>query len=693
VHVICQSIGKNWGGAAALLLFAAAQWASVRGETYCVSTLGDDAADGRSEKTAWRTIAYAAKQAKAGDTVLVAPGDYGAEQVVFANSGEEGKPIVVKGHGGRPQLKSDDKDNGDAFLVSGKAYIHIEGFDIYGYGGSRIKITRSSHCQVRDVRCLGWGGCLNLFQGVEHSWVDSCYVEDTPWNAIMVLGTLPPTAPPSPNNTVSNCTVVRPGHGSIDIHTNCPDTYMVGCVTRERGKEKSGKPSTAGFYVHNAPMARPRLIGNASTAVWSFTCLGVFDGLMADNLLYGTLGWGITNERSSENAGVVLTDEKQMLFTGRNVIADNICFDVPKRPAFQCYGSKDNVLVRNYADGKSGKNPPGDPDYDCDFYRGAESTGNAIVDPINGHETIRVRRGTYELRFTPGFDAAGTRYRLSGDKTAEAAFGPDGAAFGVLAAGNYALETNAPGTDPGAPQYLRAAPLVEVEGGAVLVWRDRSADETGFVVERRQEGEKEYKELAKVAANATRYIDKEIGRKKACYRVRSVRGDARSEPSNEDEVVRYGYWFTNRTGLAVDGFSAFAQVETGELKTLIVEKAKRVERKGDWEEGQSALELLETCTAPRTTEAKRGAAKGEAKVWLAASKPVTATLRWRAGSIRGHVEGEGEYTLELDTGGRKLKEAWLNCKPAKCAFDGAAKRARLEMSGSGYVEIALEERR
>lgn len=69
------------------------------------------------------------------------------------------------------------------------------------------------------------------------------------------------------------------------------------------------------------------------------------------------------------------------------------------------------------------------------------------------------------------------------------------------------------------------------------------------------------------------------------------------------------------------------------------------------------------------------------------------TLRWRAGTIRGHAEGEGEYTLQLDTGGRKLKNASFNGKPAKCAFDEVARRTRLELSGSGYIEIIMEEQR
>jgi len=60
---------------------------SVEGATYYVSTQGNDANDGLSERSAWRTISHAAKVAKVGNTVLVLPGDYGPERVVVANSG------------------------------------------------------------------------------------------------------------------------------------------------------------------------------------------------------------------------------------------------------------------------------------------------------------------------------------------------------------------------------------------------------------------------------------------------------------------------------------------------------------------------------------------------------------------------------------------------------------------------------
>jgi len=65
--------------------------------TYYVSTKGNDANDGLSKKTAWRTISHAAKTVKAGDVVIIEPGDYGTVNgVKFSNSGTRESPILVK---------------------------------------------------------------------------------------------------------------------------------------------------------------------------------------------------------------------------------------------------------------------------------------------------------------------------------------------------------------------------------------------------------------------------------------------------------------------------------------------------------------------------------------------------------------------------------------------------------------------
>ncbi|MCK4625099.1 MAG: right-handed parallel beta-helix repeat-containing protein [Phycisphaerae bacterium] len=655
--------------------------------TYYVSTGGDDTADGKSEKAAWRTIAHAARVARAGDTVLVGPGDYGDERVVFANSGKKGKPIVVKGHGGRPVLKNDD-GKGAAFQVEGKSYIHVEGFDITGYA-CPIRFTKgASYGLARGIRGIRPRSGIRITNDAHHCCIDSCYVSDSGWNGIMIYSDPGSMGrwkrKPCTFNTFSNCVVVRGGHSSFDVHTGCPDSYVVGCLAREKGKDYRGGTGACGFYLHNFDIDRMRVIGNAVTACyWGIALTGANDCLMAENTVCGN-SRGITLDRSSrwDKAG------NPAVPCDKNVIADNIIFDVMLTKnwvgGLRLYGAANNAFMRNYVE-------KGNRDYYCGRTKSGDSTGNAIADAMKGRESIQVHAdGNYTLSYNPGLWPVGTVFRLTDkdNKTVEKKMGPGGVSFGTLTLGTYTLQTIIPGKALPAPQYFRAAALPNIEGGAVIVWADCCTDETGFVLERKLSGQKDFKQIAKLNADTTRYMDKEVGRKKAAYRIRAVRGNEKSAWSNADEVVRYGYWFTNRAGLAVDGYTAFGQVERGDLKTLIVEKAKRVERRANAAEGLSSFALLEA-GKPGTAWPKSAGAKGKAEVWLVASRPITATLRWRAGWIRGFVQRKGEYSLELTTAGQAVKSATFNGKTVKTVYNKDKGLVRLDLSGSGAVAIEL----
>lgn len=64
-------------------------------QTLYVSTSGNDARDGSSLDTAFRTVQRGVKQLKPGDTLLVAPGVY-REQVIIEVSGTREQPITIK---------------------------------------------------------------------------------------------------------------------------------------------------------------------------------------------------------------------------------------------------------------------------------------------------------------------------------------------------------------------------------------------------------------------------------------------------------------------------------------------------------------------------------------------------------------------------------------------------------------------
>ncbi|MBR7138862.1 MAG: hypothetical protein IKD44_04900 [Lentisphaeria bacterium] len=72
---------------------------SADAKTFYVSNSGSDANSG-SEKSPWKTIAFASKKAGPGDTVKILPGLY-REQIQFTRSGKKGAPITFAGTRGR----------------------------------------------------------------------------------------------------------------------------------------------------------------------------------------------------------------------------------------------------------------------------------------------------------------------------------------------------------------------------------------------------------------------------------------------------------------------------------------------------------------------------------------------------------------------------------------------------------------
>ena len=124
-------------------------------KTYYVSVSGDDSADGLAEKTAWRTIAHAAKVALAGDTVKIKAGKYDGEQVVITNSGAKDKPIVFEGYGGTPVL--DGKNHaGRGILISGRKHVVVRNLKLINYMIG-VRIMKSRHIVMDRVACHDMG--------------------------------------------------------------------------------------------------------------------------------------------------------------------------------------------------------------------------------------------------------------------------------------------------------------------------------------------------------------------------------------------------------------------------------------------------------------------------------------------------------------------------------------------------------
>jgi RNA polymerase sigma factor (sigma-70 family) len=162
-------------------------------KTRYVSTRGNDANDGCSEKTAWRTIAQAAGKAQAGDLVKIEAGNYGHENVLISNSGAEGSPIRFEGYGGDvvlegvlPQKPEDDGEYG--VMIKGAAYVVLSGITTIKYRHG-IFVKDSHHIKLErcTVGLCRWGG-INIGKASNNCEVRHCTAYNAGMGNIMVGG-------------------------------------------------------------------------------------------------------------------------------------------------------------------------------------------------------------------------------------------------------------------------------------------------------------------------------------------------------------------------------------------------------------------------------------------------------------------------------------------------------------------------
>lgn len=96
--------------------------------TYHVAMNGDDDNDGKSRKSAFRTIQRAANTVNVGDSVVISEGTY-PERIRIRATGAKSAPITFKcAPGERVSITGADKKLGQNFVVSGKSLLRFDGF-------------------------------------------------------------------------------------------------------------------------------------------------------------------------------------------------------------------------------------------------------------------------------------------------------------------------------------------------------------------------------------------------------------------------------------------------------------------------------------------------------------------------------------------------------------------------------------
>ena len=105
---------------------------SLWATTYYVDLGGNDSYPGTSLDSAWRHIAYGTQRVRAGDTLIIMPGNYGDENAVIANSGTALEPIVIRGNVYNTVVMEGD-GSGNGILIEGKHHIIIENLKFTNY--------------------------------------------------------------------------------------------------------------------------------------------------------------------------------------------------------------------------------------------------------------------------------------------------------------------------------------------------------------------------------------------------------------------------------------------------------------------------------------------------------------------------------------------------------------------------------
>ncbi len=184
--------------------------------TYFVSLAGNDANDGLSESTAWRTIAYAASSASpvsAGDTVFIKAGDYGLEEIfIDKNYTMDDARISFIGYQNTPGDISvlnfsygDDVDPSVMPLINPGARTIGEG----------INISDSYNITIKNIQITNSLGSISIWNtnGINSNHIlENIFIKDIGWEYSTAI-----SMKEANNNTIKNCLIVNATGAGMDL--------------------------------------------------------------------------------------------------------------------------------------------------------------------------------------------------------------------------------------------------------------------------------------------------------------------------------------------------------------------------------------------------------------------------------------------------------------------------------------------
>jgi pectate disaccharide-lyase len=245
---------------------------------YYVATTGNDSNDGSTTKP-WRTISYAAKLVKAGDTVHVLPGVYN-ESVFLDNSGIASQRIHFVSNTQWGAKVTGDGSGNPAFQIRKADFVDVIGFEVTNVNGfiGIESLASYSHIIINLVHDVSGGCKLGKF-----------------------------------NLGGAGINLAAPGH----------DADVIGNVVHDVGDylNPHGCEATHGIYVENSPSPD---VGGYSTRAWNnVTYRNESDGITSWHCATQMV---LVNNLSFENGktGILVGANDPGCINDRSVINNNI---------------------------------------------------------------------------------------------------------------------------------------------------------------------------------------------------------------------------------------------------------------------------------------------------------------------------------------------------------------------------------
>ena len=164
------------------LFLATAFGSAASAAEYYVSPSGNDASNGTSVSSAWRTIAKANGLLRAGDTLHMRGGEYLDDPIIPASSGRSGSPIVYTAYQNERPVLTSNRVLGlaNAILLRNISYVVVQRVAVDGRAPSPqatvahfATLDGASYIELRDCdfkHADGWSG-IDMYGNSHHNLI------------------------------------------------------------------------------------------------------------------------------------------------------------------------------------------------------------------------------------------------------------------------------------------------------------------------------------------------------------------------------------------------------------------------------------------------------------------------------------------------------------------------------------------